>query len=93
MLFAGFFVTPELIPVYLRWARYLCTLTYAVRILLVMEFQDCADAGIGPCRQILENVEADQDETWWNWLVLIVLFVFFRTAAFVVLRQKATKFY
>ena len=28
MLFAGFFVVPELIPVWLRWARYLCTLTY-----------------------------------------------------------------
>lgn len=27
MLFAGFFVTPSLIPVWLRWARYLCTLT------------------------------------------------------------------
>lgn len=27
MLFAGFFVRPGLIPVWLRWARYLCTLT------------------------------------------------------------------
>lgn len=27
MLFAGFFVAPELIPVWLRWAQYLCSLT------------------------------------------------------------------
>ena len=32
MLFAGFFVTPDLIPVWLRWAQYLCSLTYRVRL-------------------------------------------------------------
>jgi len=99
MLFAGFFVTPELIPPWLRWARYLCTLTYAVRILLVGEFQDCADneaaSGAQPtyCSTILENVEADEDETWWNWLVLVSLFAFFRLAALFILQRKATKFY
>eukprot|EP00980_Cylindrotheca_fusiformis_P025441 scaffold13722_cov64-Cylindrotheca_fusiformis.AAC.1 len=30
LLFAGFFVVPELIPIWLRWARYLCSLTYAL---------------------------------------------------------------
>ena len=41
MLFAGFFVAPDLIPAWLRWARYLCSLTYAVRISLVEEFYNC----------------------------------------------------
>ena len=138
MLFAGFFVTPELIPEWLRWARYLCTLTvcscavhlysesfspisvsfvhspfshttfyfsiatlrkqYAVRILLVAEFEDCAD---GPpndratenCRNLLINVEANPDETWWYWLVLVLLFLVFRVLALIVLRKKATKFF
>ena len=54
MLFAGFFVAPDLIPSWLRWARYLCTMTYAVRIALVSEFEDCADDEladnkVGPC--------------------------------------------
>jgi ABC-type multidrug transport system permease subunit len=99
MLFAGFFVTPEFIPVWLRWARYLCTLTYSVRILLVEEFQDCADAeaesGAQPayCSSILTNVEADKDETWWNWLILVSLFAFFRLLALFILQRKATKFY
>ena len=99
MLFAGFFVTPDFIPVWLRWARYLCTLTYSVRILLVEEFQDCADAeaesGVQPayCSSILTNVEADEDETWWNWLILVSLFAFFRLLALFVLQRKATKFY
>jgi hypothetical protein len=117
MLFAGFFVAPDLIPVWLRWARYLCTLTYAVRILLVAEFEDCAelspeclqsvqDKGAGaaaglpeckydavPCWSLLDNVQADPDETLWNWAVLLGLFVVFRLAALYALRKKATKFF
>jgi len=95
MLFAGFFVAPELIPIWLRWARYLCTLTYAVRIALVEEFGDgCPNEdGQDPCKQLLEAVDADPDETWWNWLVLVALFAVFRLCALVVLQQKATKFF
>lgn len=93
MLFAGFFVAPELIPVWLRWAQYLCTLTYAVRVLLVAEFDGCAIEPDDLCSTTLNNVNADPDETWWNWLVLIVLFIAFRLAALYVLRQKATKFF
>lgn len=95
MLFAGFFVSPELIPVWLRWARYLCALTYAVRIALVNEFGDgCTnEEGDEACERLLENVEADPDETWWNWLVLVGLFVVFRVSALYVLQRKAVKFY
>jgi ABC-type multidrug transport system permease subunit len=88
MLFAGFFVTPNLIPIWLRWARYLCALTYAVRIALVEEFP----AGTG-ADALLETIEADRDGTWWNWLVLLGIFVVFRLMALVVLQKKATKFF
>lgn len=96
MLFAGFFVAPDLIPSWLRWARYLCTLTYAVRIVLVEEFADC-DPGNpeanANCNRLIESVGADPDETWWNWLVLVCLFCFFRVMALITLRGKAVKFY
>ena len=90
-----FFELAELIPVWLRWARYLCTLTYAVRIALVEEFGGgCPNEdGMDPCARLLESVEADPDETWWNWLVLVALFAVFRLCALVVLQQKATKFF
>jgi ABC-type multidrug transport system permease subunit len=32
LLFAGFFVTPELMPSSLSWARYVFPLTYSVRL-------------------------------------------------------------
>lgn len=92
MLFAGFFVTPSLIPIWLRWARYLCTLTYAIRILLVAEFRDCA-ATEQNCKMLLENSDANSNDTWWYWLTLVLLFVVFRGSALFVLRKKATKFY
>lgn len=99
ILFSGFFIVPDLIPVWLRWLRYVCTLTYSVRILLVEEFQDCADREkaeeIHPpyCTTILTNTDAADDETWWNWLVLAGLFVVFRFLALAILQRKATKFY
>ncbi len=41
MLFAGFFVAPKLIPIWLRWARFICTMTFAFRIIMVAEFDRC----------------------------------------------------
>jgi len=96
MLFAGFFVAPDLIPSWLRWARYLCSLTYSVRIALVEEFEDCAPDGTSAaenCARILDDTDADPEETYWNWLVLLGLFVFFRLLALYILRKKATKFF
>lgn len=91
MLFSGFFVVPELIPVWLRWAQYLCSLTYALRIMAVAEFND--RAGCTECAEFLDTIAAEPDDTWWNWLVLCALFVVFRLMALFVLRQKAEKFY
>ena len=95
MLFAGFFVAPDLIPVWLRWAQYLCSLTYSVRLGLVEEFSDCGpnQEAIAQCSRLVSDVGADPDDTWWYWLVLACLFVVFRLGALIVLRYKATKFY
>jgi len=90
LLFAGFFVATELIPAWLRWAQYLCSLTYAVRITLVEEFGDCYTDF---CRQTLDNTNANADDTWWYWLVLVLLFAVFRISALIILRKKATKFF
>lgn len=96
MLFAGFFVVPDLIPVWLRWARYLCTLTYALRIIMVGEFENCDpsdEVANEKCNDLLVITDAIPDDTWWNWIVLLCLFAFFRLLALMVLKQKATKFY
>jgi hypothetical protein len=72
---------------------------------LLAEFSDCAEnendcyrshnpaAASASSRALLSGVDADKDDTWWYWLVLISLFFAFRIGALFVLRSKATKFY
>lgn len=95
LLFAGFFVRTDLIPVWLRWAQYLCSLTYGVRLALLAEFGDCAKAGINPnpCRELLSVNQVKEDQTGLYWAILWSLFFAFRLAGLALLRKKATKFY
>ncbi|EJK48137.1 hypothetical protein THAOC_33095 [Thalassiosira oceanica] len=56
LLFAGVFIQVNLIPEFLRWAQYLCSLTYAIRLVLLNEFSECADNSEfpNPCEQTLQ---------------------------------------
>jgi hypothetical protein len=95
MLFSGFFVVPDLIPVWLRWARYLCSMTYSIRLALLEEFGNGCGSEVGDdnCNQLIANVGANEDDTWWYWLIIVCLFAFFRVLALLVLQQKAVKFF
>ena len=80
---------------WLAWIRWICPLTYGVRILVANEFDGrCDDAGtpLNFCNEVMENVQTDPDEVWWYFLVLVVLFAFFRLVALIVLKRKAEKF-
>lgn len=97
MLFAGFFVGIDLLPSFLRWVQYICSLTYGLRLALIAEFEDCAENGEGQaqinCESLLESQRSDADDQWWLWLVLIALFVVLRLTALLILRTKANSFY
>lgn len=94
LLFAGFFVRTDLIPSWLRWAQYLCSLTYGVRLALLAEFGDCAKASEkNPCSELLDVNQVKEDETGMYWALLWSLFVMFRLGGLALLRMKATKFY
>jgi len=93
MLFAGFFVAVQLLPVWLRWIQWICSLSYGIRLALVAEFGECAegtDIAAQNCENALENSGSDVDAVWWYWLVLISLFVALRTLAVLALKAKAT---
>jgi ABC-type multidrug transport system ATPase subunit/ABC-type multidrug transport system permease subunit len=47
ILFSGFFIPPDLIPVWLRWLQYIFPLTYAVRLVMVAEFDNACN-GLEP---------------------------------------------
>ena len=131
ILFSGFFIPKEIMPVWLSWLTYIFPMTYAVRLVLVQEFDGACDDmsgnsfcermismsgadldaetcqsafssfGVGEgdldipdnCEVLLENVEANSEDTWWYWIVLSAQFVFFRILALIILRKKAQQFY
>ena len=96
ILFSGLFVRTELIPVWLRWAQYLCALFYAVRLALLAEFSDCANVVTqmpNPCKYLLEANMIEESEKAMYWAILWGLFVAFRVTGLVILRKKATKYY
>lgn len=98
MLFAGFFVSITLLPGWLKWVQYICSLTYGVRLGLIAEFEDCANGSEGEiaaqnCNSRLEDVNADMDDVWWYWVVILALFVVLRLSALFVLKAKASTFY
>lgn len=93
LLFAGFFVPTEYIPQWLRWAQYLCSLTYAVRLALEGEFKDCAEEENQFCEDILTVSNVYQMDIYIYWIILLALFVFFRISALLVLKRKASMFY
>ena len=97
LLFAGFFIQTSEIPVFLRWAQYLCGIKYSLNIILSTEFnkdnESCSgDAAMG-CSAILDNNEIESDMIWFYVLMLIALFVCFRLLAAVILVQKSRRFY
>jgi ABC-type multidrug transport system permease subunit len=95
MLFAGFFVSTDLIPPVIRWAQYLCALTHSVRILLVTEFdRDCGtELANANCQAVLSNADAEPDDIWKNWIGLLAIFFGYRLLGLFFLQRKGTKFY
>jgi len=86
MLFSGFFISSEMIPSFLRWIQYLCALTYAMRLALVYEFEDCP---YETCTETLDrNGVFELDRTWY-WVVLLAITVFSRVISMMALRGKA----
>lgn len=88
--FSGLFIAIELIPSWVSWAQYLCSLTYASRLGFAYEFGECAaGAAQENCNAILDANNVAVDDTWWYWLALMGLFVMFRLGGIFVLRSKA----
>jgi len=90
LYFSGVFIAIELLPDIVQWAQYVCSLTYASRLALAYELQNC-EPGLAEanCMAILASNNVKVDNIWWYWLALLGLFLAFRLVAIVVLRSKA----
>jgi len=96
MLFAGFFVNISLIPIWLQWVQYVCSLTYGLRLMVYHEFKDCADGSdkaAENCNELLDSLNIHDDDTWWYWKALFCMFCLLRISAVRILKKKSTKFF
>merc|ERR1712157_216564 len=57
LLFSGFFINSSMIPAFLRWAQYLCSLVYATRLTTLYEYGDCTTA---VCEGLIERNQVDE---------------------------------
>jgi len=93
LLFAGFFIRTDQIPAVIRWAEYLCSLKYAMNLMILIEFDsevcDDSDENLEKCSDLLEANGADEDSFWTYALILIGLFLAFRVAGAYLLTIKA----
>ena len=95
--FVGFFIRTSLIPIFLRWAQYLCAIKYAVNLVLLTEFnvlnKSCQGDAMFNCKNVLINNDIRVEDTNIYILVIFGLFVVFRTIGAAILIQKAKRFY
>lgn len=99
LLFAGFFIATDSIPLFLRWAQYLCGIKYAMNLILITEFdptnESCTSSDVAAlaCEKALSTNDIDADDSWIYYLMLVAIFLFFRTVAVFLLVSKSKRFY
>ncbi|GAB5361129.1 hypothetical protein AAMO2058_000687800 [Amorphochlora amoebiformis] len=86
LLFAGFFVRIEQIPIWLRWVQWLCSLKYAVNLVLIVEFEGDDSTEV---ENLLDDTNVERDLVWLYVGMLIVLMVVFRVVAAIALGYMA----
>lgn len=97
LLFAGFFIRTSLIPEFMRWAQWLCGLKYGINLILLTEFDpanaSCQGKASSNCHEIIDSNDIKSGEWWIYFLLLVMIFVSFRTIGAFILVQKAKRFY
>ena len=97
LLFSGFFVSISSIPVWLRWAQWLCSLKYTLNLLLLIEFSPdvCSENSEteSNCNSLFARNDISSDLIWFYVLVLFGLFLGFRLlGGFLLVKRARTVF-
>jgi len=75
ILFVGFFIRVNDIPVFLRWAQWLCSLKYCLSLTILIEFdEECTAEEAQVCEALREDNDTDP-ALWWLYILLNVLLI------------------
>ncbi|GMI21589.1 hypothetical protein TrCOL_g7401 [Triparma columacea] len=93
LLFSGFFVATQNIPVWLRWAQWLCSLKYTLNLLILIEFvgNSCNESAQAQanCDSILQRNDINTGDVGLYIGILVAIMVSFRIIAAILLSLKA----
>jgi ABC-type multidrug transport system permease subunit len=94
LLFGGLFVPIDQIPVWIRWAQYLCSLKFGINLFLINEFGSgaCDPAQQMICQKLLASTNIDESIWWGYGLTLFSLFLMFRLMGLIALTSKTRGF-
>ena len=93
ILFAGLFIKLDQMPVWIRWAQYLCSLKFGMNLFVLNEFDThCDPARVTDCDKFRDTIDADSSIWWAYILILLGIFLFFRLMGLAVLTRKARGF-
>jgi ABC-type multidrug transport system ATPase subunit len=97
LLFSGFFIRTSLIPNWLRWAQYTCSLKYGMNLLLLTEFspfkENCDGGAHASCENVLSNNDIDPGKWYVYAIILFGMFASFRIIAAILLARSSVRFY
>jgi ABC-type multidrug transport system ATPase subunit len=92
ILFLGFFIQINQMPVWLSWANYLCSAKYALNLAMLIEFQPSLAVNQtirDEWANILVVNSVSADQTWLYVVILLAIFIGFRTLSLILLNEKA----
>jgi len=90
ILFAGFFIKMDQIPVVLRWLQYVCSLKWGMNVLLIAEFDKSGNSGGA---KLLDQNNIEPTHLTLYILILFGVIVVCRLAAGMLLLKKAKTLY
>ena len=98
LLFAGFFIQAEQIPVWLRWAQYTCALKYGMNLNILNEFgadtiKDWPAAQQYQVTMFISRNEINVDHGWVYAGILLAIVIVVRLLSVMALAKRAAAFF
>ncbi|CAK0841556.1 unnamed protein product [Prorocentrum cordatum] len=98
LLFAGFFIKIDNVPVFLRWVQYICALKYGMNLFLLNEFGEDARKDWPAEDQMMAErfITTNEVEPGHRWLyvaILIAIVIVVRAISLFVLAKRASSFF
>ena len=94
ILFSGFFISSELIPVWMRWMQWICPLKYGVSLATIAEFStkfvpDDKEHDV----DLMINRSGINRESWYIYgAIMVGMFTFLRVLTGILLKRRAENF-